>query len=77
MVDADSFYTVPDFAKPEAEQRTDVERTDVERAPAELATGRLTPVLHAAFSLENAAEAHTEPADRRTTGAVVLKPALS
>lgn len=57
------------FAKPAAEQRA-----DAERALADLAAGKLTPRIHAILPLADAAQAHTELADRRSTGAILLKP---
>lgn len=57
------------FAKPAAEQRA-----DAEHALAELAAGRLTPQIHAVLPLAGAARAHTELADRRNIGAILLKP---
>lgn len=57
------------FAKPAAEQRA-----DAEAALAALSAGRLTPRIHAALALEDAALAHAELEGRRTVGAVLLKP---
>ncbi|NUP48734.1 MAG: zinc-binding dehydrogenase [Catenulispora sp.] len=54
-----------------------LQRADTVRALRELASGRLTPRIHAVWALADAAEAHTALADRRTIGAVLLKPGLS
>lgn len=57
------------FAKPPAEQHA-----DAERALAAAAAGRLRPIIHAIHPLEHAAEAHAAIEDRRSIGAILLRP---
>ncbi|MES4908881.1 MULTISPECIES: zinc-binding dehydrogenase [unclassified Streptomyces] len=57
------------FAKPAAEQHADV--TEALKAAA---AGRIGARIHATYPLEQAAEAHADLEERRTIGAVLLRP---
>ena len=57
------------FARPAAEQRA-----DAERALDAAAAGDLVPRIHAAYPLEQAPEAHADLEERRSIGAVLLRP---
>jgi NADPH:quinone reductase len=57
------------FAKPAAEQRA-----DAERALDAAAAGELVPRVHAVYPLEQAPEAHADLEERRSIGAVLLRP---
>jgi len=57
------------FAKPATEQHA-----DAEQALEATATGRLTARIHATYRLEQAAQAHADLEERRTIGAVLLRP---
>jgi NADPH2:quinone reductase len=57
------------FAKPAAEQRT-----EAERALDAAAAGDLVPRIHATYPLERAPEAHADLEERRSIGAVLLRP---
>jgi NADPH2:quinone reductase len=49
-------------------------RTLEDESMAGLASGRFAPLVHPAFALKDAAEAHEALESRATTGKVVLKP---
>ena len=57
------------WAKPEAEQRADVE--SVLKAAS---SGELTPRIHRGYPMERAADAHADLEARRNIGAVLLHP---
>ncbi|WP_037606972.1 zinc-binding dehydrogenase [Streptacidiphilus rugosus] len=57
------------FAKPHADQRA-----DAEKALGAVTAGTLRPEVHAVLPLERAAEAHAALEDRRSVGAVLLRP---